>query len=51
MVLRFDKSFQIIVCENGKAAVNFEHSWGDGIAVLRFMNDVLERVGSYNLLS
>ena len=25
---------------NGKAAVNFEHSWGDGVAVLRYFNDV-----------
>ena len=31
----FDKSFQLIVTENAKAAVNFEHAWGDGLAVLR----------------
>ncbi len=24
----------------GKAAVNFEHSWGDGVCVLRMCNDV-----------
>lgn len=25
---------------NGKAAVNFEHSWGDGVAVLRFVREI-----------
>lgn len=25
---------------NGNAAINFEHSWGDGVAVLRFFNEV-----------
>lgn len=29
-----------IVSANAKAAVNFEHSWGDGVAVLRFFNEV-----------
>jgi carnitine O-palmitoyltransferase 2 len=38
----FDKSFQLIVTANGKAAVNFEHSWGDGVAVLRYFNSVWE---------
>ena len=36
----FDKSFQLVVCKDGKAAVNFEHAWGDGVAVLRFFNEV-----------
>lgn len=36
----FDKSFQLIITANGKAAVNFEHSWGDGVAVLRYFNSV-----------
>ena len=36
----FDKSFQLIVNKAGRAAVNFEHSWGDGIAVLRYFTDV-----------
>lgn len=36
----FDKCFQLIINKNGVAAVNFEHSWGDGVAVLRFFNDV-----------
>lgn len=35
----FDKSFSLIVARDGKAAVNFEHSWGDGVAVMRFLNE------------
>jgi carnitine O-palmitoyltransferase 2 len=30
----FDKSFQYIVLPSGRAALNFEHSWGDGVAGL-----------------
>lgn len=36
----YDKSLQIIVCENGSAGVNFEHSHLDGHTVLRFASDV-----------
>ncbi|XP_043941382.1 carnitine O-palmitoyltransferase 2, mitochondrial isoform X1 [Protopterus annectens] len=36
----YDKSFSIIMTRDGTAAVNFEHSWGDGVAVLRFQNEV-----------
>ncbi|XP_033341402.1 carnitine palmitoyltransferase 2 [Megalopta genalis] len=36
----FDKSFSLIVAQDGYAGINFEHSWGDGVAVLRFFNDV-----------
>lgn len=28
------------MAKDGKAAVNFEHSWGDGVAVLRFFQDI-----------
>lgn len=38
----FDKSFQLIVCKDGRAAVNFEHAWGDGVAVMRFFNEVFK---------
>ena len=31
----YDKSFQLIITTDGRAAVNFEHAWGDGVAVLR----------------
>ncbi|XP_061681883.1 carnitine O-palmitoyltransferase 2, mitochondrial isoform X2 [Syngnathoides biaculeatus] len=36
----FDKSFSIIVASDGHAAINFEHSWGDGVAVLRLLNEI-----------
>lgn len=36
----FDKSFSLIISKDGKAGINFEHSWGDGVAVLRFMNEI-----------
>lgn len=38
----FDKSLQLILCKDGKAAVHFEHAWGDGVAVLRFFNEVFK---------
>eukprot|EP00058_Branchiostoma_floridae_P012610 XP_002598098.1 hypothetical protein BRAFLDRAFT_85684 [Branchiostoma floridae] len=38
----FDKSFSLIIDKNGKAAVNFEHAWGDGVAVLRYFNEVFD---------
>jgi carnitine O-palmitoyltransferase 2 len=37
-----DKSFQLIVTANAKAAINFEHSWGDGVAVLRFASEIFD---------
>mmetsp|Transcript_25946 Transcript_25946/g.65404 ORF Transcript_25946/g.65404 Transcript_25946/m.65404 type:complete len:674 (+) Transcript_25946:87-2108(+) len=36
----YDKSFQMIVLPNGTASINFEHSWGDGVAVLRYFNEI-----------
>lgn len=33
----FDKSFSLIVSKDGYAGINFEHSWGDGVAVLRYL--------------
>ncbi|ETL50117.1 hypothetical protein L916_00604 [Phytophthora nicotianae] len=36
----FDKSFQLIIAANGTASVNFEHAWGDGVAVLRYLNEL-----------
>uniref|UniRef100_A0A7S4PFT3 Choline/carnitine acyltransferase domain-containing protein n=1 Tax=Guillardia theta TaxID=55529 RepID=A0A7S4PFT3_GUITH len=38
----FDKSFQMIVQPNGRAGINFEHSWGDGVAVLRYFNEIYD---------
>lgn len=36
----FDKSFSMIFTKDGQSAINFEHSWGDGVAVLRFFNEI-----------
>lgn len=36
----FDKSFSLLLTADGHAAINFEHSWGDGVAVLRYFNDI-----------
>lgn len=36
----FDKSLQLIVCSNGMAGINFEHSLIDGHTVLRFASDI-----------
>lgn len=36
----FDKSFSLILTKDGIASVNFEHSWGDGVAVVRYFNEV-----------
>lgn len=33
----FDKSFSMIVCKDGNAGINFEHSWGDGEAYFCFV--------------
>ena len=40
MIRWYDKSFSLILAKNGKGCVNFEHAWGDGVAVLRFFNEV-----------
>ncbi|OWR54649.1 Carnitine O-palmitoyltransferase 2 [Danaus plexippus plexippus] len=36
----FDKSFSLITTKDGVSGINFEHSWGDGVAVLRFFEDI-----------
>jgi len=36
----FDKSFELLINKNGKSCVNFEHAWGDGVAVLRYFIEV-----------
>lgn len=36
----YDKSFSVIVDKTGTVGINFEHSWGDGVAVLRYFNEI-----------
>ena len=31
----------IIFSNNGLAGINFEHAWGDGVAIMRFFDDIL----------
>ncbi|CAL8255365.1 unnamed protein product [Merluccius merluccius] len=38
----YDKSFSVVLARDGQAAINFEHSWGDGVAVLRFQNEIFK---------
>lgn len=38
----YDKSFNLILAADGTAAIHFEHAWGDGVAVLRFLNEVFK---------
>jgi len=38
----FDKSISLIFTKDGHAALTFEHSWGDGVAVLRLFNELYE---------
>nr|XP_053634509.1 carnitine O-palmitoyltransferase 2, mitochondrial-like isoform X2 [Cherax quadricarinatus]XP_053634510.1 carnitine O-palmitoyltransferase 2, mitochondrial-like isoform X2 [Cherax quadricarinatus] len=40
----FDKSFSVIFTSDGQGALNFEHSWGDGVAVMSYFNEVAKDV-------
>eukprot|EP00297_Palpitomonas_bilix_P004512 CAMPEP_0113895828 /NCGR_PEP_ID=MMETSP0780_2-20120614/17612_1 /TAXON_ID=652834 /ORGANISM="Palpitomonas bilix" /LENGTH=687 /DNA_ID=CAMNT_0000886767 /DNA_START=59 /DNA_END=2122 /DNA_ORIENTATION=+ /assembly_acc=CAM_ASM_000599 len=40
----FDKCFSLVMNQKGRTAINFEHSWGDGVSVLRYANDVFAKV-------
>ncbi|ORZ16240.1 acyltransferase ChoActase/COT/CPT [Absidia repens] len=37
---KLEKGLQIIVCKNGSAGINFEHTGVDGHTVLRFVSDI-----------
>ncbi|CAI4227131.1 unnamed protein product [Auanema sp. JU1783] len=47
----FDKCFQLIVDGNGQATINFEHSWGDGVAVLRLMEESFKDTCKHHFVS
>uniref|UniRef100_A0A3Q3W9A7 Choline/carnitine acyltransferase domain-containing protein n=1 Tax=Mola mola TaxID=94237 RepID=A0A3Q3W9A7_MOLML len=38
----FDKSFSLIITKDGQVAINFEHSWGDGVTLGRFQNEIFK---------
>eukprot|EP00005_Dracoamoeba_jomungandri_P001567 CAMPEP_0174262420 /NCGR_PEP_ID=MMETSP0439-20130205/12964_1 /TAXON_ID=0 /ORGANISM="Stereomyxa ramosa, Strain Chinc5" /LENGTH=668 /DNA_ID=CAMNT_0015347125 /DNA_START=1 /DNA_END=2007 /DNA_ORIENTATION=+ len=46
----FDKSLSVIIDGGGKLAVNFEHAWGDGVAVLRFFEECFRDMNNTPLL-
>ena len=39
-----DKSFQIVIRPDGVACMTFEHSWGDGVAVLSYLTEVHDHI-------
>jgi len=38
----FDKSFCLLGSGTGEVAINFEHSWGDGVCVVRYAEEVMK---------
>jgi carnitine O-palmitoyltransferase 2 len=42
----YDKSLSVIVDKSGTAGINFEHSWGDGVAVLRYFNEIYKDISN-----
>lgn len=38
----FDKSFSLIFTADGQLALNFEHAWGDGVAVMSYFNEIVK---------
>ena len=40
----FDKPLQVIITPDGKVCSNSEHSWGDGIALVRWGKEILEEM-------
>ena len=38
----YDKSFNLIFSTNGEVGLRFEHAWGDGVAVLRLVEEMLD---------
>jgi len=43
-----DKSFSVIVSDDGQCGLNFEHAWGDGACVLAFFNKTHEHILEMN---
>lgn len=40
MLRWFDKSFSLIFTADGQLGLNFEHAWGDGVAVMSYFNEI-----------
>nr|AXY87732.1 carnitine O-palmitoyltransferase 2 [Eriocheir sinensis] len=42
----FDKSFSLIFTADGQLALNFEHAWGDGVAVMSYFNEMTKELAN-----
>eukprot|EP00094_Tigriopus_californicus_P003692 TCALIF_03552-PA protein Name:"Similar to CPT2 Carnitine O-palmitoyltransferase 2, mitochondrial (Bos taurus)" AED:0.02 eAED:0.02 QI:0/1/0/1/1/1/2/0/639 len=47
----FDKSFSLIYSRNGSVSINFEHAWGDGVAVMRLIDEIVQDSQENNFFS
>ncbi|CAF0947666.1 unnamed protein product [Adineta ricciae] len=47
----FDKSFNMIMLSDGTLGLHCEHSWGDGVALLRFCNDIDKDANEHNRIN
>lgn len=47
----YDKSLSVIIDKSGTTGINFEHSWGDGVAVLRYFNEIYKEISNNPFVS
>ncbi|UJR25276.1 hypothetical protein I4U23_006628 [Adineta vaga] len=47
----YDKSFNMIMLSDGTLGLHCEHSWGDGVALLRFCNDIDQNVNEHHKIN
>ncbi|CAF4590901.1 unnamed protein product [Rotaria sp. Silwood1] len=47
----YDKSFNMIMLTDGTLGLHCEHAWGDGVALLRFCNDIHKDVNEHGKIN
>lgn len=47
----YDKSLSVIIDKSGTTGINFEHSWGDGVAVLRYFNEIYKDMSNNSFVN
>ncbi|CAF4393189.1 unnamed protein product [Rotaria sp. Silwood2] len=47
----YDKSFNMIMLSDGTLGLHCEHAWGDGVALLRFCNDIHKDVNEHGKIN
>jgi carnitine O-palmitoyltransferase 2 len=47
----YDKTFNMIMLSNGTLGLHCEHAWGDGVALLRFCNDIDKDANEYGKIN